>query len=686
MQKLVAATLKEVSKIGSYNSYLDKERIIKETKISAGNEVKLGSKDDLGLLGMRVIGSEVYIKSADGKVQVVPVEIYNELMEEGRKYYYERKSLTYYQGKIESIKENTVDIENGIIKLGKEAVRNGGATGIVIESGSGILLKGTNVVTDSKLRINNEEKDVKIEDSNEYSSMVYSYTKRRGGLAGAFGGKKTHTTREEIETPLFTKIFAPVIEFFNSKNIAIGVDIITYAIELNQGSATKDAAISIVPKVKRYSYEVRTKKTGIMFKFSSSGMKIAGTESKSDGKAVVEVVPTIIQVGGLSDDPNDQPKFIGYTKGKFILASSKIKEYTDGKGERELTMEITADEVELESIPDSKFDFAIFDEKGTGFGWSVNSQEVALKAGVYANKHENTKITTEHNNPPEFLGKFLKLNTRSLKDVAAVYNLEEADIHAKIVFHGVAKNKITQTRMNRALEIGAKLGLKLGSIGRAIDAGTRMAKQDYSKPEGLINAAFAGLQTYTEVMNLLSGNGGISGGLWGYGKYKKESSESVTTQEIPTFMKIDNLKIDTEDWKLIGTQIDLYRGYIKTKYLESEAARVERKSKSKSFSWDVDIPISTGAPAGIETGVNSGESDEVYMMNGRIHVHDDLRLEVTGHADMKGITVSAKSLEAFFNDLILESVQDLSKSISSKVSPMSQTKNDSKRETFFINY
>ncbi len=49
------------------------------------------------------------------------------------------------------------------------------------------------------------------------------------------------------------------------------------------------------------------------------------------------------------------------------------------------------------------------------------------------------------------------------------------------------------------------------------------------------------------------------------------------------------------------------------------------------------------------------------MMNARIHIHEDLRLEVTGHADMKGVSLSAKSLEAFFNSLLLESVQDMSK-------------------------
>ena len=670
MQNLIVATLKAVSEVGSYSDgsshYSHHERITTETKITAGGKLGLGSGNDLAILGAYVIGNEVYIKSQDGKVQIVPVELYNKVVNEGRRYYYERQSLTYYQPKIEALSENTADIENGVVRLSNEVAKHGGATGIIIEGGSGILLRGVNVTTDKKLTLGSDNGDIKIETPNEYKSMVYSYTKRRGGLAGVFGGKSTHTERMEEETPLYSRIVAPIIEFFSPKHIEIGADIVTYAVELKNDGATKDAMISVLPKVKKYAYEVKTKKTGLMFEFSDSGnFMFAGTKLEGKSQATVEVIPTIIQIGGISDDPNDHPRFIGYSKGKFILASSRIEEREDESGNKKSVIAISAEEIELESIPNSRFDFAILDEKGVGTGFSVNSKEVAVKAGAFFYKEESTKVTIEHKNPAGFLGGFLQLKAdQTISDVAAIYNVEQADIHAKIVFHGVAKDSISQTDMSRTIEAGVKLGIKLGSIGRVIDAATRLKQQDFDRPEGFINAGFAGLEVYREVMSILSGTGGISGGVWGYAEYKEESSESVTTREIPTTMRVGTLKIEAEEWKFIGTQIEAYRAYIKTKYLDAKSGKLIRESHSESTSWNVDIPISPGSSGGIGMGFSNSDSKEEYAMNARIHIHQDLRLEVTGHANMRGITVSAKSIEAFFNSLLLESVQDISNSIS----------------------
>lgn len=72
--------------------------------------------------------------------------------------------------------------------------------------------------------------------------------------------------------------------------------------------------------------------------------------------------------------------------------------------------------------------------------------------------------------------------------------------------------------------------------------------------------------------------------------------------------------------------------------------------------------MTSGAPQGFGVAFGKGRADTKLMMNAGIHIHEDLRLEVEGHADMRGINLSAKSLDALFNSLLLESVQDLSKS------------------------
>ncbi len=667
IQQLVLATLKSVSEIGGYGYYSKTSQIKSGTKISAGGELDISSQDDLSIIGAHVVGQEVYIKSANGKVQIVPVELYQKTIHSGYRYYYEYQALNFYQAKIESLSPGDQNIEDGVVRLSKEVAKNGGAVGIIIEAGSGILLSGVNVNTDKKLKLISPNEDIKIETPNEYKSMVCSYTKSRGGAAGFFGGKKTVTIREESSTPLYSRIWASMVEFVSPKNIEIGADIITYAVDFDRTGATKDAKISIIPKISSYSYEIKTKKTGLLFEVSSSGnFMFAGSKTKTEKTASMEIMPTIIQIGGISEDTNDKPYFIAYTKGSFVMLSSRIEEYRDSKGNfidgtRKSRIIIEADTIELESVPDSKFEFAVLDEVGTGIGFNANSGEVALKAGVFAHRQESATLSTTHNNPPGFLSQFLQLKTNSLKDVAAIYNAEQMDIHAKIIFHGVAKDSVTKTNLDRLMEAGVKLGIKFGSLGRMVDASSRAIDQDLNTPEGVINGGFAAFQAYHEALKLMSGNGVMSGGAWAFAQYEETRSKSTMTREIPTVIKVGNLTIDTDDWELIGTQIEAYRGYIKAKTLKTRAAEIRSDSSSSTKSFDVEIPLTSGAPIGISAGISGSKGTDRLMMNARIHIHEDLRLEVSGHADMEGITVSAKSLEGFFNSLTLASVQDISK-------------------------
>ena len=667
VHRLILASLKSISETGGYGDYRFNSQIITETKVKADGELSLKSGDDLTIIGVHVIGKEVQITSQNGRVDIVPLALYKKAVTSARRYYYEHRSLKFYQSVIEALEPNQADFKNGVVRLGNDVAKHRGAKGIVIEAESGILLDSVNAYTDGKFKLLSPNGEVKLATSSEYNSVVWSYTKDRGGLAGAFGGTKTHYKREESSTPLISRIVAAVIEFVTPKNIEIGIDIITYAVEFNRDGATKDSMISIIPKMATYYIETKTAKKGLLFEFSDSGNFIfAGSKTKGEGRAEVQVIPTVIQLGGITDDPNNPPRFLLYSKGGFQMVNGRVEEYRDQSGNlvegRKSVIIIQTDDIVLESVPDSKFNFAVLDEKGVGIGFNANSGEVALKAGLFGYKEQSATVETKHNNPPSLVSEYLLLNaTNSLKDVQAVYDNEQMDINAKIIFHGVAKDSVTQTDLTRIMEIGAKIGFKFGSLGRMVDAASRAAQQDFNTPEGIINGGFAAFQGYHEALKLMTGSGGMGAGAWAFAHYSEEKSTSTITKEIPTVIRAGSLKIETESWELVGTQVAAYRAYIKAKNVKTRPAQMSRDSSSSSNSFDVEIPLSSGAPLGLSGSIGGSKGQERIMMNARIHIHEDLRLEVTGHADMKGVSLSAKSLEAFFNSLLLESVQDISK-------------------------
>lgn len=71
------------------------------------------------------------------------------------------------------------------------------------------------------------------------------------------------------------------------------------------------------------------------------------------------------------------------------------------------------------------------------------------------------------------------------------------------------------------------------------------------------------------------------------------------------------------------------------------------------------LTSSTSISPNFNAAVAKGTQYQRVIMNVNIHVHDALQLEVEGHADMRGAFISARSLDAFFESLILESLQDI---------------------------
>ncbi len=647
LEQITIVSIKEVFSTVTRDIHAIAERVAHTANMIAEGKLKIESGKDFVDIGAKIIGGNIIITSK-GKVIVAPMQIYSEITNWSSNFYESQKSIKYILPVIVST--------NSSLYL-NNSTKDANST-LTIEGKSGILLKGVDINTNStKLIAPNG--DIKIEDVQEYKSIVHNYSKRGGGIRGFFGGRNIHNEKMESIQSVGTKIHSKEVIFETPNNIEIGVDIIAHSIAFNRDGATKDSTVSLIPKISQYSYEVKSKKTEVLFSFSESGhLMVAGSITKSSGTTTTHVIPTVIQIGGFSDDA---PNFILYSKGKFISHSSKIEESVETDGIRKSAIIIETDDIELDSIPDTKFDFAILDETGLGIGFDANSKEVAVKAGIFQHTQERSSSKIEHKNPPSFLSKFLRLKAKSIKDVAAVYDAEQMDLHAEISFHGVAKNEVTESRINSLKEAGGKLGIKLGALGGIIDGAKNMMWQDFSTPEGSINGGFAAFATYHSALKLLSEKGGGGGGAWAFAHYTMEKIEGKTTREIPTRIKTDDLNIDVESWELIGTQIESYRAYIKTKELKVKEAQSKRKISFHSQSFDVEIPITGTTLPAFGGGFENSNTDESIVMNAKIHIHENLRLEVSGYANIRGLSLSARSLEAFFDSLILESVQDILK-------------------------
>jgi hypothetical protein len=461
-----------------------------------------------------------------------------------------------------------------------------------------------------------------------------------------------------------TKVIAPTVQFFSGGQITLGVDIVAREVEFNRDSATRDALIRIVPKYQEWSIEISTKKTGLLFERSGDKFLFAGSKTKTERHYASEVIPTVIAL--VSNDPSAPPQFLVSTPHGFQMVSSRIEEIKDSSGkvmetsERALRVVIEAKDIELASMPNIESKFMAVDATGFGIGFKADSSELSVSAGIVKRTEEKGFFSSIHQAPPAILAGFISLNaTSGIRDMNAIYNARQMDMHAKIIFHGVAEDQVTEKVVTKLMEAGAKLGIKWGGLGRMIDGANRMSDQDLDRPENWINFGFAALQVYHNLLKVLSGRGGASAGAWAYAHYSSQRQKRSTTQDRPTVMQIaGELNITADEWQLIGTQIEAYRGYIKAKYLKADPAKVSHTYEHKHESADVEIPIA-GNTAGISGAFGRADGTAKLAMNARIHIHEDLRLELSGHADMRGIYVSARSLEAFFDSLLLESIQDI---------------------------
>jgi hypothetical protein len=153
----------------------------------------------------------------------------------------------------------------------------------------------------------------------------------------------------------------------------------------------------------------------------------------------------------------------------------------------------------------------------------------------------------------------------------------------------------------------------------------------------------------------------ISGGIWFSASYQESSSSTNTVAVRYTVIKAGDIESDSEELRLRSTQIKAYNAHFNTKKLDIAASHNEYHHKAQGGGINIQVARTgnTGSNAGGNTGKMS--ADEVVPLNAHIHVTENLVLKVDGHASIRGASITAKSLEASFESLLLESLQSVQK-------------------------
>ncbi len=622
IQELVIRTLHRVTQYSGYGKSVVRSEITSVADIQAAGRASFTSGKDMKIIGASVIGNEIYIKSEDGKVSVIPVELYNEVSNWGRRYYNSYKALVLYRSSLESSLSN-----------------------IEISADGGILLSGVISNSAANTDIQTIGKTL-VESPSEYIQIESWSQKRRGGIAGLCGGKKTTSKFSSVINAITSIVHSvkDLISISGEDQYWIGADVKAYSAKLKAGSPEREAMIMLASAKNVKEIKVMTKTSGFSLNFNNGMMNVVTSSRSAQGEHVIMQIPTIFQV---------EDQFLGYANGKWIQLSSKIK--SDG------TVVIDAQDITLTAAPDIQVTYAHLDSSGFGVGFSDKKGEFAIKAALWKKSANFNTVEENYNQVSSIVANFIKMKSDTITTYGALLDAAIMDLDAKIIYHGVLKNSITQIETRELLEAGLKLGIK-SNIGQIFEGAKGIKNQDYSRPEGYVNSAFAALKLYDNVLELLSKNTnyGISGGIWFYAHYEREKVQTTAHISIPTIIRVSELLNSTSDTlKLIGTQISSYNAFIKTKYLDARNTENEISRNIDRKEFDVEIPIEGNVSPSISNIIKKANQYQKIIINTNINIAGHLSMEVQGHADLRGVFISAKSIDAFFESLLLESVQDI---------------------------
>jgi hypothetical protein len=615
LEKLTIQTLFRV--IQGYNS--EKSVVELMASLSAEGAVTLSATSDVLIEGAKVQGDSIKIRSVNGDVKVIPLKLYEEVRTYGKKYYSVYKALKLQRSSLEAA--NNIYISGANILL------------------SGVISKSaldTDIITLGKTIIDSPSEWIIIE--------THSW-KKKGGISGLFGAKKTSDQYSENQDPVSSMLTAKNLRSISAGDqVWEGAKVKAFTATLKAGTPEHAASITF-SSVQKYSHiKVVSTKAGFDFKFKNGQLEVETFRKEVNEQFEVTQIPTIFEI---------EDSFIGYANGKWVMLSSKI----DGNG----TVIIDAKDMLLTAAPDLKFSYASVDRGGFGLGFSPKMGEYAIQAGLYYQREEGFTKESTYNQQSGIKGNFVKLSSDKYEDYGAIFTANILQFSTKIEIHGVLKDVSEKYFSKEGGSAGIKFGFK-SNLGQIFEGTKAIVEKRYETPESFINSAFEVNKVYDGMLEALSKNSnhGISGGVWFYSDYSKTNSQSAEFTARPTMITVKELlKSESEELRLTGTQYNAYNAYFKTKYLQIRNSENEAFANIDRTNFDVQIPIKGSVPPSLSGLISEANQYQKVILNTKITVTNNLTIDVEGMADMKGVYISAKTIDAIFDELILESVQDI---------------------------
>ncbi|MBY0580077.1 MAG: hemagglutinin repeat-containing protein [Rickettsiales bacterium] len=592
-------------------------------------DVYIGAGGNVKIQGGNIKGKKISIEAGD-KVIVIPAE------------FYELYKTSWSSGDDYGWESKERWINKLVEIVGKEGVR--------IVSKNDNILYAPQIKTEGDLEIGSvmgSNKIISVID--RYSAISYEYED-----GGFWSSDKTYYNSYYQEKAQEARLDTKGIKFLSAKDTVIqGGYIAANWVTMEVGDG-KEGSIILLP-----SREVSIKISEV----HKDGIFRETHHIKRDSLSISK--PTIIYVKEECIKEIDGIKcsggyFLGYAKNQYLQLASDVKANE---------IKIKAPQgIRLEASIDIEERYEYKEKKSFGISFTANSHEVSASIGARISKYEaTTQEGVAHISTLE--GKIIILETEETLNTQGARITAEKELitKSKLEIHDVVYD--TKTHSQRKIEgfLGLKLGIQnsiaaLIESGKSIDKGLRQGGE-----EGAINTAFAAWDAYNTLMGLAAGGGLFQGGVWISASYQESSSELDSRIVRFTKIEVGNGKegvyeSTSEELRLKSTQIQAYDAYFNTNKLTVETASNEMHSRSQGGGINIQVGMSGTIGSSVSGNTGKLSNDEIVPINAQIHVTNRLVLKVNGHADIRGASITATSLEASFESLILESVKELEES------------------------
>lgn len=616
------------------------EGIYSRPKVNLDGTLIIEVEDIAKIEAAEIKANKIAIRS-NGKILIIPTAVYKKISNWWGSGFYSKESLTILTSTLEA-EEIEITSEDATLIYSTKFKGD-----ITIHAKKELLLDV----------LSNEETTKKVE-----TSVKKSW----------FSLVKKVTTREE-----FSRVVAPVLnEFIGEVTInaegglrLVGINVDNAKTHITSGTEDFSALVEIIPatKVMLYDVNTQTKKSFLGFRVGKSqNLKRAFMQ-----QSIINVVKS-------------ENSFYGYSYGKWF----QLATYIEGS-------EIYIGASDDIALPDAK-NIAHMESnfKKAGFAlWTdSNIGGISIGAGMRY-RHLDSYETQIESIPNIFIGNFVTLESK--KDIPALvafFDVKDTlKIKANTVNFGIGENSQYITASSLFYQIGINFGVRFGP-GTAIRSIENLAAQNLDSTIGQVNAAFAAIQAYTAVSELIKAvsTAGVSAifsfGAWAGFSIEKSKETIEKTTVTPTIINARNIICEAEDISIKATQIFAFDAYFKAKRLNIDPAEVSFKSDSTGNSFGMSFTTSLNSIFGEKLGdqigsilqklrlgtipigeflpsfaLNKGNIHEIRYHNARIHVSGNLHIEIELEANIRGADIVANTLFASFDKLILESVQDVIK-------------------------